>query len=159
MDVSKEKLEEILLRFNYKEDALVRILLEAQELSCDKYVSETTALFIAKRVNVSHNRIFEVLSFFSALNDKPKGKYHIQLCDSTVCRVNKKDVIEEFLEKTLNIEVGETTTDNMFTLDYTPCFGACDISPAIRINKKVYGNLTVTKMNEILNDLRGEDNE
>ena len=49
-------------------------------------------------------------------------------------------------------KVGETTADNLFTLDYAPCFGACDTSPSVRINKKVYGNLTPDKMKKILDN-------
>ncbi len=159
MDVSQEKVDEILSKYDYNEDSLILMLMDSQELSHEKFVSEKTARYIARKINVPDNQIYEVLSFFSALNDKPKGKYHIQLCDSTVCRVNKKDIIEECLEEILNIQVGETTSDNLFTLDHTPCFGACDISPAIRINKKVYGNLTISKVKKILNDLKGETNE
>lgn len=159
MDVSKDKIEEVLLEFGCDKDSLICILMEVQKLSDKKYISEEVARYIAKRIDVPHNQVYEVLTFFSALNDKPKGKYHIQLCDSTVCRVNKKDIIEEYLESALNIKVGDTTKDDMFTLDYTPCFGACDISPAIRINKKVYGNLTVTRTEEILKDLRGGNHE
>ena len=89
------------------------------------------------------------------INQSEKGKYHIEMCDSTVCRVNKKGPIQVYLEKELNISIGETTDDNMFTLDHAPCFGACDSSPSVRINKKVYGKLTVEKMETILNNLRG----
>ncbi len=159
MDVSKEKVDEILSKFDYDKDSLILMLMDTQDLSDKKFVSEQTARYIAKEINISDNKIYEVLSFFSALNDKPKGKYHIQLCDSTVCRVNKKDIIETYLEETLNISVGQTTKDNLFTLDHTPCFGACDISPAIRINKKVYGNLTVAKVRDILTSLKGASHE
>lgn len=156
MDISRDAINDILEKHKYDEDSLILILMEVQKISNDKYVSEEVARYIANSINIPHNKIYEVLSFFSALNDEKKGAFHIQLCDSTVCRVNKKDIIEEFIKKELNIKIGETTKDNMFTLEYTPCFGACDISPAFRINKKVYGNLTISKVKGILNDLRGD---
>lgn len=159
MDVSIQKVEDILAEFNYDKSSLVRILLETQEMSENKHVTQEAAQFIASKLKLPDNQIYEVLSFYSALNSKAKGKYHIEICDSTSCRVNKKTLIESYLEEALDISVGDTTNDNMFTLDLAPCFGACDVSPAMRINKKVYGHLTISKTKEILQELRGEQNE
>lgn len=156
MVVSKEKVEEILYNYDCRPDALVPILMDTQDLCDDHFVDEETQKYIANRLKLTYVDVFEVSTFFSAINKQPKGKYHIQLCDSSVCRINKKDIIEEYLEKKLGIQVGETTPDNMFTLEHTPCFGACDISPAIRINKKVYGHLTVQKVRKLIAELRGE---
>lgn len=155
MVVSKDKVEEILYSYDCRADALVPILMDTQNICDDHYVDEETQKYIASRLNLTYVDVYEVSSFFSAINKKPKGRFHIQLCDSSVCRINKKDIIEEYLEKTLGIVVGETTPDNLFTLEHTACFGACDISPAIRINKQVHGHLTVQKVKHLLEDLRG----
>ncbi|MBN2794021.1 MAG: NAD(P)H-dependent oxidoreductase subunit E [Clostridia bacterium] len=159
MEVNKERVEEILEQYDFRQDALVPILMDTQNLCDDHYVEEETQRYIARRLNLTYVDIYEVSSFFSAINKAPKGKYHIQLCDSSVCRINKKDIIEEYLEDVLGIRVGETTADKMFTLEHTPCFGACDISPAIRINKKVYGHLTIQKVKQLLAELRGAKDE
>ncbi len=159
MVVSKDKVEEILHKYDHRADSLVPILMDAQDICDDHYVDEETQKFIAQKLNLTYVDVYEVSSFFSAINKTSKGKYHIQLCDSSVCRINKKDIIEDYLEKTLGIVVGETSPDNMFTLEHTACFGACDISPAIRINKKVYGHLTIQKVKHLLEDLRGADHE
>lgn len=159
MVVSKDKVEEILHKYDHRTDSLVPILMDAQDICDDHYVDEETQKFIAQKLNLTYVDVYEVSSFFSAINKTSKGKYHIQLCDSSVCRINKKDIIEDYLEKTLGIVVGETSPDNMFTLEHTACFGACDISPAIRINKKVYGHLTIQKLKHLLEDLRGADHE
>ncbi|MEA3422333.1 MAG: NAD(P)H-dependent oxidoreductase subunit E, partial [Bacillota bacterium] len=75
----------------------------------------------------------------------------ISVCDSSVCRVNGNAQLVELLEEALEIKMGEVTADGKFALKYTPCFGACDISPAIRINDDVYGNLNKDKVQEIIN--------
>lgn len=155
MDVSRVKVDEILLKYDYKESNLIPILLDVQGLNKEKFIETETRIYIADHIKIPYTQLHEVFTFFSALNQKEKGIYHIEMCDSTVCRVNKKGAIEVYLEKALNIKVGETTSDNMFTLDYAPCFGACDTSPSVRINKKVYGNLTPEKMKKILDNLRG----
>lgn len=159
MEVSKERVEEILEQYDFRQDALVPILMDTQNLCDDHFVEEDTQRYIARRLNLTYVDIYEVSSFFSAINKEPKGKYHIQLCDSSVCRINKKDIIESYLEEALGIQVGQTTIDKMFSLEHTPCFGACDISPAIRINKKVYGHLTIQKVKQLLAELRGAKDE
>lgn len=159
MEVSKDKVDEILMSYDRRPDALVPILMDTQSICEDHYVDEETQKYIARQLSLTYVDVYEVSSFFSAINKTPKGKFHIQLCDSSVCRINKKDIIEEYLENSLGIRVGETTKDNMFTLEHTACFGACDISPAIRINKKVYGHLTIQKVKQIVEELRGRDYE
>lgn len=159
MEVTKDIVEEILAKYDCRADALVPILLDTQNLCTDHFVTEDTQRYIAKRLNLTYVDVYEVSSFFSAINQTAKGKYHIQICDSSVCRINKKEIIETYLEETLGIKVGETTPDQLFTLEHTPCFGACDISPAIRINKQVYGHLTIQKTKKIIEELRGAQNE
>lgn len=159
MLVSKDKVEEILHKYDSRADALVPILMDTQDVCDDHYVDEETQKYIAQKLSLTYVDVYEVSSFFSAINKTSKGRYHIQICDSSVCRINKKDIIEHYLEKTLGIMVGDTTPDNMFTLEHTACFGACDISPAIRINKKVHGHLTIQKVKHLLEDCRGADYE
>jgi NADH:ubiquinone oxidoreductase subunit E len=149
----------ILKKYEYKDTSLIPILQEVQKLNDEKYISEEMAKYVATEMKISKTRIYEVITFFSALNDKPKGKYFIQLCNSTVCEITDKETIENALVNELGIQVGETSLDKMFTLEYTPCFGACDVSPAMRVNKVVYGNLTESKIRSIVSKLRGDIHE
>nr|AIZ97534.1 NAD-reducing hydrogenase large subunit HoxE [Caloranaerobacter ferrireducens] len=73
--------------------------------------------------------------------------------------MNKYQKVREILERELGIKMGETTEDGEFSLEYTACFGACDISPAFRIDDKVYGNLNETKIKEIINSYRRINHE
>lgn len=159
MDKLKNKVDDIISKHAYKEENLLPILLEVQGISDHKYITDETAMYIADSINISYTQMSEVFHFFSALNHQKKGVYHIEMCNSTVCRVNEQNIIEAYLKKTLNINMGETTEDNLFTLDYAPCFGACDTSPSVRINKKVYGNLTTEKLAKVLANLRGVNND
>ena len=155
MDDLKKKIDEILLTYDYEEEGLLQLILEVQRLTPNKYIPKEIGMYIADKVKMPYSQFHEVFTYLFAINQGEKGKYHIEICDSTVCRVNRKGPIQEYIEKELNISVGQTTEDKMFTLDHAPCFGACDTSPSVRINKKVYGKLTVEKMAKILNDLRG----
>ena len=69
----------ILKKYEYKDTSLIPILQEVQKLNEEKYISEEMAKYVAAEMKISKTRIYEVITFFSALNDKPKGKYFIQL--------------------------------------------------------------------------------
>ena len=159
MTADIQDVNKILKKYEYKDTSLIPILQEVQKLNEEKYISEEMAKYVATEMKISKTRIYEVITFFSALNDKPKGKYFIQLCNSTVCEITDKETIENALINELGIQVGETSQDKMFTLEYTPCFGACDVSPALRVNKVVYGNLTESKIKSIVSKLRGDIHE
>jgi len=154
MGISKERIEDVLAKYDYRADALVPILMDTQSLCVDHFLTEATQKYIAKKLDLTYVDVYEVSSFFAALHKTPKGKYHIQVCDSSVCRINKKDIIQTFLEQHLQIEPGQMTPDGLFSLEKTTCFGACDISPAVRINKKVHGHLTIQKMKKLLGELK-----
>lgn len=148
-------IQEILTNHKHDQNGLIAILLQVQSLIPGNYIPEEVARFIGMKLDIPSSKIYDVITFFSALSDKPKGRHVIQLCKSTVCRLNKYQTLRGFLEKELGITMGETTEDGMFTLEYSACFGACDISPAFRIDDKVYGNLNETKTTEIINSYRG----
>jgi NADH-quinone oxidoreductase subunit E len=64
--------------------------------------------------------------------------------------------IQNYLCQKLDIEVGGTSADGLFTVLPVCCIGYCDLSPAMLINRKVYGGLTAEKIDQILAKLRSE---
>jgi NADH-quinone oxidoreductase subunit E len=91
------------------------------------------------------------------LKIKKQGKHIIELCGSPSCVLNKSREIEDFLEKELKIEIGETTKDKLFSVYKTSCIGCCDEAPAMLIDGKPYTKLTLERVKEILNDFKKED--
>jgi NADH-quinone oxidoreductase subunit E len=153
------EINEVLKSYDYDSKKLINMLQRIQEKIDGRYIPEDVAEYIAKELNITKSNIYEVITFFSAIKENPSGKFLIELCNSTVCTVKKNKEVKSALEKATKTTFGNTSKDNQFTLEYTTCFGACDISPAIRINKILYGNLTVEKVNNIINGLRGEQHE
>jgi NADH-quinone oxidoreductase subunit E len=84
------------------------------------------------------------------------GSYVIHVCDSVICWMDGYESIKEYLCQKLHIQPGETTPDKMFTLLPVCCIGYCDRSPAMLVNRRVYGNLTAEKIDEILEKLKIE---
>jgi len=150
-----EHVEAIIDKYERERSNLLPILTEAQALVEFNYIPEEMAEFIACGMCIPTSQVYEVITFYAVLSDEPRGKNIIQVCDSTVCRLNKNVSLVDVLERELGLKIGTTSDNKTVTLEYTPCFGACDISPAIRINKKVYGNLTEEKLVRIIGDYTG----
>ena len=148
------KLDEICISHDDNITNLLPILQRAQELSEYNYISQDVASYIASRLKVPFASVASVISFYASISDKPRGKNIIQICKSTSCMINDYQSIKDILERELEISVGETTKDKAFSLEYTECIGACDISPAIRINKDVFGQLTESKLRNLLDEYR-----
>lgn len=76
--------------------------------------------------------------FFINFCRNPVGKYHVQVCTTTPCWLRDSDSVLNCLKKKLNINVGETTKDGMFTLGEVECLGACVNAPMLQVNDDYY---------------------
>jgi len=101
-------------------------------------------------------KLEELATFYTFLYREPVGKYVIHLCDSVICWMDGYESLRDHIARKLGIGMGETTPDGLFTLLPVCCIGYCDRSPAMLINKKVYGFLTPEKIDEIFEKLRAE---
>lgn len=138
---SAAKIDAIMAAHNQDPTQILGILLDVQDSIEQNYVPEEAAFYIAEKLPVKLSVIYDCLTFYSSLSDKPRAKYPIQICNSIVCQVNDSQSVFAALKELLGIDIGETTYDGRFTLESVPCFGACDQAPAVRIAGKVYGHL------------------
>jgi NADH:ubiquinone oxidoreductase subunit E len=153
-DELANQIDQVLAAHDHDATQIVGILLEVQNLIPQQYVPEAVAFYIAEKLPIKVSIIYDCLTFYSSLSDKPRAKYPVEICRSVVCRVNDSDSLLDTLKKILNIEVGEVTYDGRFMIEEVLCFGACDVAPAIRINGKVYGHLdTPEKVRSVLSSL------
>ena len=136
------KIDAIINNYQSNSTKLVGILLDIQDIVPKQYIPREVASYVSEKMNMPLSKIYDVISFYAALSDVPRADYVIQLCDSVVCKVTGNTILRDAITDLLGIKEQESTTDGKYWLEYTPCFGACDISPAMRINGKVYGHLT-----------------
>lgn len=118
------------------------------------YIPEKQTGQVAKRLDLPLVKFWGIATFYSQFRLQKQGKYVIKVCDGTACHVNRSEELLEFLKEKLEIEINQTTEDNMFTLETVNCIGACARAPAIMINETVYGNLDNTRLNKILDSLK-----
>merc|ERR1711963_1038028 len=103
---------------------------------------------VAEFIGMPRMRVYEVATFYTMFIRNPVGKYHLQLCTTTPCWLRGSDEILKVIKDKLDIKVGETTKDKMFTLSEVECLGACVNAPMIQINDDYYEDLTEKDMGE-----------
>lgn len=109
---------------------------------------------VAEVLQMPRMRVYEVATFYTMFIREPIGKYHIQICTTTPCWLNNSDGILKAIENKLNIHVGQTTKDKLFTLSEVECLGACINAPMVQINDDYYEDLTPADIESILDDLK-----
>lgn len=119
----------------------------------DGYVSEDSLKKISKNLDIPISRVYGAATFYAMIHLKPQGKYVIEICNSPSCYLNNSLDIIKYLEKLLKIKSSQTTKDKKFSLHISSCIGCCNKSPAMKINEKVYTNLTKEKIDETINYL------
>ncbi|WP_170075026.1 NADH-quinone oxidoreductase subunit NuoE family protein [Paraclostridium dentum] len=143
-----EELDEFIDSLPTKKGALIQVLHHAQGLF--GYLPKEVQLHIAKKLDVSPAKVYGVVSFYSYFTTEQKGEYKISVCLGTVCFVKGADKILSEFEKQLGIKSGETTSDLMFSLEGLRCVGACGLAPVVVVNGKVYGQVKVGQVKDII---------
>lgn len=100
--------------------------------------------------------IAEAATFYTMFPKKPRGKYLLQVCNNISCALMGSDSMIQYLKDKLDIELGETTADNMFTLIAVECLGSCATAPMIQIDHDFEENLNREKLDKILEDLKAK---
>ena len=153
-----KKLDELTARYGTAQDKLLPILIEMQKANKDNYISAEMIDAISERLNLPRSVVYGTATFYPMLYLYPQPKYVIEICHSAPCHITGATEVIKAFEEALGIKMGENTNDNLFGLRYVSCFGACDISPAVRINGKVYGNLTPVKVFKLIEKYKEGDN-
>jgi NADH-quinone oxidoreductase subunit E len=120
------------------------------------FLSDAAVEAAAALLGISPLQVEELATFYTFIYREPVGKYVIHVCDSVICWMDGVESLKDYLCKKLDIAVGATTADGLFTLLPVCCIGYCDLSPAMLINRKVYGHLTPQKIDSILEKLKVE---
>ena len=147
----EKEIERILAKYPVKTSALLPLLTLIQR--ADQVVTPEAMVAIGKKLDVSPAYVQSVMSFYTMYHTEKVGKYMILFCINISCQLNGCDRLLEHTAKKLNIKVGETTSDEKFTLHREECLAACTEAPMMRVNDTYYGNLTEQRIDQILDSL------
>jgi NADH-quinone oxidoreductase subunit E len=154
-NIDIKKLDLILEKYRDISGSLISVLQEVQEIY--SYLPMEVLNYIADKMKIKPAKVHGVATFYTQFRLKPVGKYMIMLCQGTACHVNGSKAIEEALSDELNIKEGETTEDNLFTLNNVACLGCCSLSPVMMINDETYGKLTPEKARKIVREMKEKE--
>ncbi len=150
-----EKAKEIVTRYpeGKHKSALIPILHLAQEQN-DNWLSSEAMDCVAEFLNIKPIEVYEVATFYSMFNLKPVGKHLLEVCHTGPCMVSGADDIVDYIKEKLNIGVGETTADGMFTLKTVECLGACGYAPMLQLGEHYREHLTKEKVDELIKECK-----
>jgi NADH-quinone oxidoreductase subunit E len=151
-DKYKDEIASILSRYPVKRSALIPLLYLAQRE--EGYITETAMKEIAGLLRLTPPQVYETATFYTMLNLKKVGTFHIQVCKSLMCALVGSDTVIGWIKRKLGIGPGETTADGLFTLTAVECLAACGTAPMMQINDDYYERLTEEKVDRILADLK-----
>jgi NADH-quinone oxidoreductase subunit E len=110
---------------------------------------------IATEIGMPFSRVFGVASFYSQFRLEPVGKHVISVCMGTACHVAGAPLVAEAFAQELDIAVGDTTPDLLFTLQTVNCIGACALAPAVRLGEEeTYGRVTPQEARKLVRNIR-----
>lgn len=142
----------LLTRYPTKEAALLPTLHLAQETW--GWISPEVVHYVGGLLDLSPAQVFGVVSFYNMYNQKPVGKYHLQVCTNLSCMVTKAYDIYEHLCDRLKINPGETTADGRYTVVEVECLGSCGTAPVVQVNNDYHENMDVAKMDALMETLK-----
>ncbi|PLX02095.1 MAG: NADH-quinone oxidoreductase subunit NuoE [Marinilabiliales bacterium] len=148
-----EKLTEIFNDYSdSSRDSLIPILQDIQ--TQEGYLSKESIVEVGSHLNMPSSKIYGVATFYNQFKFQPNGKYHIQVCRGTACHVLGSATVLQELEKQLKIKAGQTTRDQLFSLEIVACIGACGLAPVISVNGEFHANVDAGKLKNILENCK-----
>lgn len=128
---------------------LIEILRIAQEIF--GYLPIEVQEFVAEKMDIPASKIYGVVTFYNFFSMKPRGKYTLNVCTGTACFVKGAPRLIQMVSEELNVKMGETTADGLFTLSAVRCVGACSLAPVFVIGEDTFGRIdTKDKIKAIL---------
>ncbi|KPK96071.1 hypothetical protein AMJ80_02090 [bacterium SM23_31] len=148
MEVEVEFIDEMINGYNRDKRAIVSMLQDIQ----DKYyyLPEDTLAYLSSAMEVPISLLYGFATFYRTFSLQPRGKHPISVCMGTACHVRGAGRIIEKIEREIDIKLGETSDDLLYSLDEVHCLGCCGLAPVVTVGDDLYGKITVTKIPGIL---------
>ncbi len=149
-ETTKNFIHQVCKKYRNDEHELINVLHETQDAL--GYLPIEVQHAIASELNISDAKVYGVVTFYSFFTMLPRGKFDISICMGTACYVKGNELILDEFKRRLNINVGETTRDGIFTLSTLRCVGACSLAPVVSVGNKVFGNVTPLQVKKIIDE-------
>ena len=147
------KVQKELKRYEAKESAIIPALYVAQSEN-KGWVSDEVISYLSGVMDIPEARINEVFKFYTMFNQKPVGKYHVQVCTNISCALNSSRELAQHICRELKVSFDQITEDNRFSVSKVECLGSCGTAPMMQVNDAYYENLTPESAMNILRGMK-----
>ena len=137
-----------------REQSAVIPLLDLAQRQNKGWLSKNSLEKVAETLSMSYVRVLEVATFYSMFNLQPIGENFVQICRTTPCWLRGSDKLLDVAREVSEINIGETSADNKFTIVEVECLGACCNAPMVQINDEYYEDLDAENFKNLLINLK-----
>ncbi len=150
------RVDKVLGKYSFaKRDMLIPILQEVQ--AEDGFISKSSALRVARHLNIPASKVYGVATFYNQFRFKPVGRHHFLICRGTACHVKGSAAVLKMAEEVLGIKAGDTSRDGLFSIETVACIGACGLAPVISINGQFHAKITPDKLRRLADDIKSTE--
>ena len=114
---------------------------------------------VADNIGLDPTEVLSLASYYTLFYEEPVGKYVLEICNDLPCALRGADEFVDMACKNLEIDVGGTTQDGLFSVKTVMCLAACDKAPMMQVNLKYEEELNEEKFNALISELRAESEE
>lgn len=145
-------MKEILEKYHKQPAEVIQALQEVQKKF--GYISRENLRMLSDGLDVPYAYVYAVAGFYKSFSLEKRGKYIVTVCDGTACHIKGSGGLLEEVAGNLGLKPGETSDDELFTLETVGCLGVCALAPVVMINDQYYGNLTTVSLKKLLDECR-----
>lgn len=163
LDKYPQEIKRILEKYpeSFKRSAVMPLLFLAQK--DEGYISKDAINDIASLLEITTTEVASIVGFYTLFHETPEGRYRIQVCTDLPCALRGSEEFLVNLCNYLDIEIGETTSDGMFTVEEVKCIAACHRAPVFQIQGdgeiRYYEDQTLESVKNIVEGLRQKNRE
>jgi len=155
MTVDLTKAKKLIKKYSKKKGILIPLLQDIQREY--GYVPKEAIDLVAKELNIFPVQIYGILTFYAQFYLSPRGKHIIRVCQGTACHVMGGKELLNYISGKLGIKEGETTKDDMFSLERVACLGCCGMAPVIVVDNDFYGNCSYQKIDNFFKKYKSRE--
>jgi len=147
-----KNIDSLIEKYRGAKGCLIPLLQDIQ--SANNWLPEEALRTVSRELNIPLRDVYGVATFFKAFSLKPRGKHLVTACLGTACHVRGAPRVADELQRILGVKPGETTRDNLFTLETVNCLGACALGPIVVTDGTYHGQMTKSRLAAVIDEVR-----
>lgn len=160
MNLSKEtldKIEELIPKYPQKRSAVLMLLHAIQEEH--GYITKEAIEWVANKLDLEPINIYELVTFYPMLRERPIGRKHIKVCRTLSCALRGSYKLCEKLQEELECPLNETSPDGEYFIEFVECIASCGTAPVVQVNEVLYENVRPEKAKDFIEKIRLQEED